>query len=222
MKKISLRIFLALLTFMVGVSLTAFWLLNRKLPDVPIPEGQKLRDSNFISNSQISNPQKKFWENVLLPRFKELPLIKYSDSADETYRFILLPTFDAPIAVRVWRSGNEFFLTTKKTNGQGGFGMDEFGKLSYEKTRPLTEDEWKTFILLLDQSMFWDMPFEDTNDLAVEDGASWIMEGLSNKSYHVVERITPNKEFGENCIYLLELSGFETEYKGYYDFPNKP
>jgi len=216
MKKISIRIILAFLTFSVGISFTTFWLLNSKLPDVPIPASQQLRNSNFTTHSRISKQRKKFWENELLPRFKESPLEISSSEIEETYRFVLLPTFDAPIAIRVWRSGNKYFMTTKKTNGEGGFGMNKFGTLSYEKTRPLTKEEWDGFLTLLDEAMFWDMLLDDKNDLPVEDGASWIMEGYSNQNYHSIDRITPNKEFGKICIYLLKLSSFEADYKGYY------
>ncbi len=216
MKKISLRFFLALLTFAIGLSFTSFLLLNQKLPDVPIPESQKLRNSNFIAHSQISKAQQKYWEEVLLSRFNESPLLVLADSSDELYRFMLIPTFDAPVVVRIWRSKNEYFLTTKKTNGEGGFGMKKFGKLSYEKTRPLTEEEWNRFFNLLNEAMFWDIPYSDKSDDPVRDGASWIIEGYSNKNYHIIDRITPSKELTKACVYLLNLSGLEANYKGYY------
>ena len=130
---------------------------------------------------------------------------------------VLLPTFDAPITVRIWRSGKQHFLITKRTNGLGGFGMDKFGKLSYEKTRPLTEDEWNMFIKLLDESSFWDMPSLARN-IPVTDGASWFIEGVHNKNFHEVLRITPSKEFEEVCVYFLKLTGFEKEYEGYSQF----
>jgi hypothetical protein len=218
MKKISLRIFLAFATFLIGISFTAFWLLNRELPEVPIPETQKLSNENFVTDTQISKQQKTFWENVLLPRFKELPLMAYSGSTDEVYRFMLLPTFDAPVVVRIWRTKDEYFLTTKKTNGQGGFGMKKFGKLSYEKTRPLTEAEWNNFIKLLNEVMFWNMPYIDVNELTPEDGASWTLEGFDKKTFHTVDRILPKKEFETLCVYLLQLSGLEADYKGYYSY----
>ncbi len=218
MKKISLQIFLALLTILIGVSFTAFLFLNRKLPDVPIPESQKLRNSHFIPDSEFSGNQKKFWETVLLSRFNELPLAAYSDTADEAYRFVLLPTFDAPVSIRVWRSKNEYFMTTKKTNGEGGFGMKKFGKLTFAKTRPLTEIEWSAFLNLLDNSMFWDLPYTDKKDEPVEDGASWIIEGYYNRNYQIIDRITPNKDIAKACVYLLKLSGLEAVYNGYYSF----
>lgn len=216
MKKISLRFFLASLTFAIGLLFTSFLLLNQKLPDVPIPESQKLRNSNFIAYSQISKSQQKYWDEVLLSRFNESPLLVLADSSDELYRFMLIPTFHAPVVIRIWRSKNEYFITTKKTNGEGGFGMKKFGKLSFNKTRTLTEAEWNVFLNLINEAMFWDMPYSDKNDDPVLDGASWIIEGYSNKNHHTVDRITPSKEFGKACVYLLKLSGLEADYEGYY------
>lgn len=142
MKRVPLYLFLTLLTFVVGIFFTAFWMLKTEIPEVPIPKSQKLRDENFIHDSRFSKEQKKFWQKELLPRFRELPLEALSDSVDETYRMVLLPTFDAPITVRIWRSGKQHFLITKRTNGLGGFGMDKFGKLSIKglsHKRPLVE-----------------------------------------------------------------------------------
>lgn len=214
MKRLPFYLFLSLLTFVVGIAGIEFWLLKTELPDVPVPKSQKVYDSSFSAALQFSKEQKKFWEKELLPRFKELPLESFSDSADETYRMVLLPTFDAPITVRIWRSGSGYFLITKKTNGSGGYGMGQFGKLSYEKTRSLTEDEWNSFIRMLEHSSFWDMP-SLVSEEPVSDGASWIMEGLQNKKFHEVLRITPSKEFEETCVYFLKSAGFEKEYQGY-------
>ncbi len=94
-------------------------------------------------------------------------------------------------------------------------GLKKFGKLSYEKTRTLTEEEWLTFIKLLNESFFWDMPSIDTNDEPVPDGAVWLMEGNSNKTYQEVQRLTPDKELRESFTYLLRLADLVNEYEGY-------
>lgn len=214
MKRISIGLFFALFTFFVSIALTAFWIFNSKLPSVPVPKSEELRASNFVFDSRIPSSEKIFWEKEILKRFKETPLEKLPDSIDESYRLILLPTFDAPVIVRVWRSGNKQFLIAKKLSGQGGFGLEGFGKLSYEKTQPLTEDEWITFNRLVDQAFFWDMPSLE-NETPVVDGAEWVIEGFKNGVHQEVHRTTPSKEFREACNELLKLSGLEEEYKGY-------
>lgn len=216
MKRILIRLILALFTFFVGVSLTAFWLLSKDVPEVPIPQSEKIRASNFIHDTRISESERKLLEKDILKRFKEEPLKKYSDSTEEIYRLVLLPTFDAPVIIRVWCSGNEQFLTTKKLSGQGGFGLEKFGKLSSEKTQPLTENEWKTFTDLLNQAFFFDLPTLDKNELIVEDGALWVLEGIQGEIFHDVHRITPNEELLASCIYLLKLADLGKEYEGYW------
>lgn len=58
---------------------------------------------------------------------------------------------------------------------------------------------------LLDQSCYWQLrPEIDDSGL---DGAQWILEGVKEGRYHVVDRWTPQiGDFREACLYLLKLS----------------
>lgn len=214
MKRVSIYLFLALLTFAIGISFAALWLFKREIPDVPAPQSQKSRNTNYSIESEIALKSKIFWDKEILGRFNEKPLRDHSDAIDETYRLVLIPTFHAPVSIRLWRKGDEKFLVVKKTSGKGGFGINNFGKQSYEKTLNLTEDEWQTFINFLDESYFWDMPEVVKEELGT-DGATWIVEGLKDKMYHQVWRTIPDKEFRESCTYLLRLASLEKEYEGY-------
>lgn len=215
MKRILLRLILTLLTFAIGIYLSRLWVFSSKITSVPIPQSQEFYDSNFPFDSRISKNDKRFWNKEILVRFREKSLEQLPDSVDESYRLILIPTFDAPVTVRAWRFKNQYFLVAKKTNGEGGFGIESFGKVSYEKTRALTEEEWLSFIKLLDQSYFWDMPSINMNNVPEIDGATWIIEGNSNRKYHEVHRTISNKEFRESCAFLLKLADLENEYKQY-------
>lgn len=203
MKRISLRLIIALFTFFTGITVFGFWMFYGNVPDVPEPE-------------LISLEERNFWENKILVRFNEESFESAATLSDESYRFTLFPTFHAPVSIRVRRSGDERLLITKKLSGLGGFGIDETGSLSYEKTRPLTEEEWLTFTHLLDRSDFWNMPRLDKDEIPVFDGASWFMEGVKDNQYHMIYRTLPDKEFLESCVYLLKLSGLEAEYKNYW------
>jgi hypothetical protein len=217
MKYFSVRIVLALITFAIGISLTALWLFNKEVPDVSIPQSEIIRASNFSYDSELPLSERKFWEKEIFSRFKEKPLIKYSSEFDETYRLILLPTFHKPLIIRLSRKGNERFLTTKKLSGEGGFGIKKFGKLAFEKTQPLSETEWTTFVNLLEKAYFLDLPTIDKNEEPVNDGAEWVIEGLQNGKFHDIHRITPNEDLEAYYIYLLKLSGVDKEYEGYLD-----
>lgn len=215
MKRISIQIICSVLTFLVGVSLTAYWIFNSSLPTVSAPESETIRASNFGYDTELTVSERKFWEKEIFPRFRDKPLKSYIDDFDETYRMILLPTFNKPLMIQLSRQGNEKILTIKKLSGQGGFGIKKFGKLEFEKTLPLSETQWNTFLGLLNKAYFHDLPTLDRNEEPVNDGAEWIIEGLQNKEFHDVHRITPNKELSELYEYLLKITGLNEEYDGY-------
>ena len=204
-----------MLTFLVGISLTTLGILFAELPIVPIPKSEELRNADFLYNSRIPLSEKKFWDNEILTRFGESPLEELYDSADESYRLVLLPTFDAPIVIHICRFENGRFLTTKKLSGEGGFGLENFGEISYKKIQSITEDEWNGFIELVNQTYFWDMPSQEKDDVPVMHPTYWVLEGIKDGFHHEVHRIKPNKEFSKRCGYLLKLSGLETENEGY-------
>lgn len=214
MKRFTIYLIAAVSTFLVGVFLAAFWFVNRDLPTVPPPQTQKLYESNLTTDSHFPESQRKFYETILLPKFEESPLQNDVNAKHEVYRLVLLPTFDDPIAIRLWKSNEQYFLTVKKAVDGKGMGMERFGKL-YENTKPVTRAEWNEFINHLEEAMFWDLPSRDKDDIPVNDGASWTLEGKSTDRYHIVDRITPSKELKESCLYLLKLSGFEDVYKDY-------
>ena len=215
MKSFLLRLFFATFTLVTAGAVTVFWLFENKMPEIAAPPSQKLYDSNIAFDYQIIDEDKTLWLNDVLGRFKEKPLESLADSIDETYRLILLPSFDKPVSIRIWRVGNEKFLTVKRLSGINGYRPEEMGKLTSEKKRALTEGEWQDFTRLLNDSFFWGLPLIDRTDEPVPDGALWIVEGNKNKTYHEVQRLTPNKEVKETCNYMLRLASLEKEYEGY-------
>jgi hypothetical protein len=130
--------------------------------------------------------------------------------AEESYRFLWLRSFHHPVAVRVWRSGDEHFLVVKQLDGAGGYAP---GKLSVNRTRPLSKDEWDEFVRLLDGICYWQMPTEDSR--LGNDGAQWILEGMKDGRYHVVDRWSPDGgDYRAACLHLLKLSGLGVNPKG--------
>jgi hypothetical protein len=121
----------------------------------------------------------------------------------ESYRLLWLRTFDHPVAVRVWRSGNEQFLTVKKLSGEGGY---EPGKLVLNKSRRLTQVEWDTFKQMVDKAQFWSLPSVDEKEEPPQDTTHWVLEGVKEGRYHVVTRLTEKPaDYHASCIYLLKL-----------------
>ena len=89
------------------------------------------------------------WYSKHLKAMDESSLNSMAES-DETYRFLWLRTFHHPIAIRVWRKGEERNMVFKELDGAGGY---EPGKLIANRTRRLTTDEWDKFIKLIQQTM---------------------------------------------------------------------
>ncbi len=209
MQKFSTQILIAAFTFLIGISATFIWFLSPEIPNIPPPEMNIGCNFTDVSKCRISEKNKKFWEEKILSRFNEKPLSDKND--EESYRLILLPTFDSPIAIRIAQSQNQKILVVKKLSGKAGFGLENFGKLSLEKNRVLTDEEWNYTKILLAQMSFWNTsPLSD--EIAVNDGASWTLEGEKDNNFHQVDRILPDDKFQAICSHFLKLSEFEKEY----------
>jgi len=160
---------------------------------------------NHGSSNQSINSLDSFrneWYSKHLKAMDESSLNSMAES-DEAYRFLWLRTFHHPIAIRVWRKGEERNMVFKELDGSGGY---EPGKLIANRTRRLTTDEWDKFIKLLRQATYWQLSTESKN--GGRDGAQWILEGKKDKQYHLVDRWTPRRgSYSEACLYLLKLSG---------------
>jgi hypothetical protein len=124
----------------------------------------------------------------------------------QIYRFTWLRTFHHPVAVRltIMKDGTgELFA--KLTSGAGGY---EPGLLIENRMTTLTSSQVKSFLNHLNKSEFWEM----TSKLPPEgeDGAQWIIEGVKNRKYHLVDRWCPKPgEFREAAITLINLSGLQ-------------
>ena len=174
-----------------------------------IAQAPTTRQSSEMMNQGSSNQSinsldsfRNEWYSKHLKAMDESSLNSMARS-DETYRFLWLRTFHHPIAIRVWRKGEESNMVFKELDGAGGYKP---GKIIANRTRRLNTDEWDKFIKLLQQASYWRLPTESKN--GGKDGAQWILEGKKDERYHVVDRWSP--EGGghrEACLYLLKLSG---------------
>jgi hypothetical protein len=101
----------------------------------------------------------------------------------ETYRFLWLRTFHNPVAVRVFRRGDDYRLEAVILDGAGGYNP---GHVSRRVTRALSRDEWQTVIAQLEGIQFRQMT--TTGSDFGFDGAQWIVEARRNGRYHIVDR----------------------------------
>ena len=130
----------------------------------------------------------------------------------ETYRFLWLRTFHNPIAVRVFRRGNDYGLEAVILDGAGGY---EPGLVSRRVTRKLSRDQWRTVTAKLEDVQFWQMPTNAVY-LAGKDGAQWIVEARRDGRYHVVDRWTGTNDglesVGRLFLDLASLSNVSPVY----------
>lgn len=162
------------------------------------PSGIETRGEGLITMNE--------WYGKHLRAMSEPALWKESKSGAESYRFLWLRTFDHPIAVRVEQTGSTATLFLKELNGAGGYDP---GQLIATKSVVINPEEWCAFIKKLERANYWNSPLHQDGDGL--DGAQWIVEGVREGRYHVVDRWSPESgAFREACTYLLELAGVET------------
>jgi len=124
------------------------------------------------------------WYGKPLERMKEPHLFGLaSNTKEEAYRILILPTWGNAISVRAEKHGQVYSLSARRLNGQAGF---ELGTLVEAKDIELSAADSKTLDILLQNLKFFELPTDD--DVRGFDGDEWILEGLSHGEYHVVQR----------------------------------
>ena len=229
------KLIILLTTFFIGVSFVAFWYLNYSNSvvnvEVKTPECFPQYSDNFgvadykgILTRQVYSIDKNNVKDPVLDqeasakatadlfsRFREIPFRKLPTCVNESYRLTWIPTFHAPTIIRVWRSDDKYFLTVKRLNGKGGYGL---GDLELEQTNSLTFKQWKQIETLIQEASFWENASLIEESIP-NDGAAWLFEGFNNCQYHYVYRRTPTEDLSKIFKKLFELSQVNTEYEMY-------
>ena len=138
--------------------------------------------------------------SAYLTAMKE-PSLSCGHPGGPTYRFLLLGSFAHPIAVRV--SGTEYgvSLVAVELDEAGGFSP---GKLKRRRATFLQRDQLRKIENALSTANFWSMP--TTVERHGKDGATWILEGVVDRKYHLITRWTPEHDDPVRAIGELFLS----------------
>ena len=149
------------------------------------------------------------WYSSHLKALREPSLWELSrqDPKAEAYRFLWLRSFHHPIAVRlVVRADGSGWINLRETRGEGGDvsgggGINRYGVSWLRKS--LTQ----SFLVEVQNADFWNLPtFLDPDpNIAHLDGAQWIVEGVRNGEYHVVDWWSPQAGDPVRAIGLLAL-----------------
>jgi hypothetical protein len=208
MKRILPRVSVAAITFALGIAFAAISIKQPNTISPPTPAGDCVPryDENVIAKSLREDDDPQFFS-----AFQELPLYAMPDCVDEAYSLTWIPSFHAPVLVRVWRSGDRAFIVAKRLDSRG---WSNFGKVNETNGRELIKFEWRDFTDLLNRKSYWELS-STTDEMSPNDGAVWLIEGVRSKQFHWVRRRIPNEDYAEICKHLIRLSGLETAHALY-------
>ncbi len=144
-----------------------------------------------LSNNDRSDAFKATWYTSQLKALNEPSLSERArDSTLQTYRFTWLRSFHHPVAIRVEiRDDGTALIFAKVASGAGGYKP---GSLTQNTSSPLTSEQVAGLVESIHKLGFWDIPSveEGVNGC---DGAQWIIEGIKEGKYHLVDRWSPSK-----------------------------
>jgi hypothetical protein len=217
MKRFLFRLAVAIAAFAIGV--TVAFIYRRDVTETISPPAMPIAEVRFLddcypgkSTEHVTHHGRRMmeWYSKHLGAMDEAPLYARDNAEQETYRFLWLRSFHHPVAIRIWKSGTDHFISVKELSGAGGY---EPGNLILAEQRRLAPAEWDAFTRLLRHSCYWELPTENTEEIGF-DGAQWILEGVRGGRYHIVDRWTPTSgSFREACLYALKLSRLEIDTK---------
>ena len=144
------------------------------------------------------------WFSRHLRALGEQPLLSSEGTA---YRLLWLRSFHHPIAVRldVNKDGSGQ-LHVKMTNGQGGYKPEE---LVEDRSFAVGRKQVAAFQAKIRKADFWHLATQEEEPEGVIrlDGAQWMLEGIDDGRYHLVDRWGPERgPYRAACLFLLELS----------------
>tara|TARA_R110002124_G_scaffold253475_1_gene418922 strand:+ start:53 stop:757 length:705 start_codon:yes stop_codon:yes gene_type:complete len=151
------------------------------------------------------------WYSEHLYKMKE-PLLFNRKTDKEIFRFTWLRTFDKPIAIRIEKSKDDYWLYWKKLSGKGGY---EPGELITDRKKRISENEWLSFQNLIKKADFWNMDYGQ--GVFGNDGSQWILESVNSTDYRVVDRWSPSEgTFYNACDFLISLTNLNIKEKNKY------
>jgi hypothetical protein len=160
----------------------------------------------FGETPQVDNGTSR-WYSSQLRVLQEPSLWALSKTNNgQSYRFLWLRTWDHPIAIRFDINGDGTGrLVTKISSGSGG---SDPGNLILDRTLRLTKEQAASLLLKVETAAFWGMSTKEPT--SGKDGAQWIIEGVRQSEYHIVDRWSPRsgpvRDIG---IYLMQLANLD-------------
>ena len=148
------------------------------------------------------------WFSRHLRDMDEPPLWPPCDDRRPTFRYLALPSFGKPFAVRVQRDDHGGWDLTATLIDCGESGRDA-GRVVRRVHRKLGWFERSRLEARARRLAFWDIPAYDEESEGL-DGFTKVLEGADAGRYHIVHRWSPPRgPFRSFCSYLSGLKGFD-------------
>ena len=181
--------------------------------DPPDTHPQYFPKDSFANDPDSSDFEARWYAKHLRAMAEPSLLDASKDRTVVAYRFLWLRTFHHPIAVRLTiRPDGTASLVGKETTGQGGY---KAGVVSVSKSSEVSALQVQEFLRLLQEATFWSSRTKE--DAGGDDGAEWILEGVRDGTYLVVDRWSPKTgDYRNLCLFLLKLAGIKVEAKDVY------
>ena len=163
--------------------------------------------ANALSDDERGDKFRANWYSTQLKALEEPSLLEFAAKPScESYRFLWLRTFHHPVAIRLdVRADGTGVLSTKVSSGAGGYGP---GHLIENISRPVFREQVQALLRHLNKADYWSLPsYKETGG---NDGAQWIIEGVKQGKYHVVDRWSPESgpihELGLMMIRMAQMN----------------
>jgi hypothetical protein len=159
----------------------------------------------FGQNVQLS-AYKERWYASFLAAMREPSLVETARNDDSTqYRFLMVLNGRA-LSFRL-----ELLVdgTGELTMKRAILHPDKPNSVLVNGPVTVSAEKVREFLTLLQKAKFWELETEEASDKTRYgmDGTQWVLEGVRNREYHVVDRWSPkNTDFTRVCFFLLKLA----------------
>jgi hypothetical protein len=154
----------------------------------------------------FNSAYKERWYASFLAAMREPSLVETARNDDSTqYRFLMVLNGRAlsfRLELLVDGTGE---LTVKRAILQ----PDKSNSVLVNGPVPVSAGKVREFLTLLQKANFWELETEEASDNTRYgmDGTQWVLEGVRNREYHVVDRWSPkDTDFTRVCFFLLKLA----------------
>lgn len=174
-------------------------LVSVACPGSPVADGTPVDNLRFTGGNLVPSgalrPDRPDVDSLLtrwysreLSAMREQRLVASGHDPVESYRFTWLRSFDPSIAVRLYATARDTFAVVSQTSGAAFFTTP---RLLRRDSIHVTSAAWASVRAALAGATFWTAK-PDPAVAGGTDGAQWVLEGLRESRYHIVDRWNPS------------------------------